>query len=847
MRIQKYARRLRRSIRSVSKQKWKNYALLSVAFLVFVISLLIVWAANLKIPTLESFSTRQVVESTKIFDRTGEILLYDVNQNVKRTTIPFYKMASTTKNAFIAIEDHSFYQHGGVDFSAYVRAFVADVKTLSLSQGGSTITQQVVKNALLSNEKSFSRKIKEFALATKLEEVMTKDEILEVYLNEIPFGGAVYGVEEASQMFFGKKAIDVSLAESAYLAAVIKAPSFYSPYGPNKDRLNNRKNLVLEEMYKNNFITSEQAENAKKENVTFKPRELKGIKAPHFVFYVISQLEEKYGESTVQSGGLRVITTLDWKIEQAGEEIADQFAKSNKVNFNASNDAFVAIDPKTGGILAMIGSHDYFDTENIDGNFNIATAHRQPGSTFKPFVYAAAFAKGYTTDTVLFDVPTQFSTNCNPANLTSDNGCYAPVNYDGLYRGPMTLRNALAQSINIPAVKTLYLSGIKNSIQTAQSMGIQSLGSAGQYGLTLVLGGGEVSLLDMTSAYGVFATEGVRHPYTSILKVEDNKGMVLEEYKDSPQSVIPADSAQKISDILSDNVARTPAYGANSVLYFPNRSVAVKTGTTNDYKDAWIIGYTPSVVLGAWAGNNDNSPMSKKVAGLIVAPMWRAFMDKILAEYEVEQFNKPPAEDAYDLKPVFRGKWQGGSSHFVDSVSGKNATSFTPTESTVELLSGGIHSILHWVNRDDPRGAIPTNPNDDPQYRYWEYAVSNYLNKQGISQPLNPVLPQGDDDVHTAGSAPSVSITSPVDGSTVSGDSPLTISISYSGQNPPKEAHYYLNGNLLGKTAIQPFSYVFIPNNSQSISAENNLKVIYYDSVLNSSQAEVRFLINGSQ
>lgn len=842
-----YGIRAKKRIQSVPKHHWKNIIHLSFAGLLFVFGLLIVWAANLKIPTLESFSARQVVESTKIYDRTGEVLLYDVNQNIKRTVVPFDQISDHVKKATVAIEDRGFYQHGGIDISSLFRALIADISTLSFSQGGSTLTQQVVKNSILTGQKSISRKIKEWVLAVKLEKVLSKDEILNMYLNEVPYGGAVYGVEEASQMFFGIHASELSLAQSAYLAALVQAPSYYSPYGPNRDKLETRKNLVLSEMFKNGFITQEEFAAGKNEKVTFNPYVSKGIKAPHFVFYVISQLEQKYGSDVVQNGGLKVTTTLDWNYEQKGEEIADKFAKSNKINFNASNDAFVAIDPKNGHILAMIGSHNYFETKDIDGNFNIATARRQPGSTFKPFVYAAAFNKGYTPDTVLFDVPTQFSTNCSPDDFTSTNGCYSPVNYDGNFRGPMTLRNALAQSINVPSIQTLYLAGIKNSITLAQAMGIGSLGNADQYGLTLVLGGGEVSLLDMTSAYGVFANEGVRHPYTSILKVVNKNGTTLEEYQDSSQVILPANTARMISDILSDNTARTPAYGSNSPLYFSDRGVAVKTGTTNDYKDAWIIGYTPSVVLGAWAGNNENTPMNKKVAGLIVAPMWREFMNAIVANMEPEQFTKPTINTSFALKPVLRGKWQGGISHLIDSVSGKNATQYTPPETTTELLSGGIHSILYWLQKDDPNGPIPTNPANDPQFKYWESALQRYLTQNGITSPPDPVLPTGVDTIHTENSQPTISITSPQNNSVVSGASPLTISTNFSGQYPGKEANFYVNGNFIGKSITTPFSYTFTPNTLSFITENNTITVTAYDSVSNKTTSEIQFSITEGQ
>jgi membrane peptidoglycan carboxypeptidase len=330
---------------------------------------------------------------------------------------------------------------------------------------------------------------------------------------------------------------------------------------------------------------------------------------------------------------------------------------------------------------------------------------------------------------VLFDVPTQFSTKCAVSDMTTGKGCYSPVNYDNNFRGPMTLRNALAQSINVPSVKALYLAGIQDSIDLAENMGITSLGDPNQYGLTLVLGGGEVSLLDMTSAYGVFANDGVRNPYTGILEIKDGNGNVLEKYTPNSSPVLNPESARKISDILSDDTARTPLYGAHSGLYFSDHDLAAKTGTTNDYKDAWVIGYTPDIVVGTWAGNNDNTPMAHKVSGLIVVPMWRAFMDQIIGQYPNDQFVKPQEDAGYDLKPVLRGKWQGGVSTIASStVVDPNL----PYNSIQESLSGGVHSILYWLNKDDPRGPAPVDPNQDSQFQYWEYGVRLWASTHGF-------------------------------------------------------------------------------------------------------------------
>ena len=508
-------------------------------------AIMLFWVSSFKVPTSESIRERRVSESTKIYDRTGEILLYDTGGDVRRSIVPIEQISRHIKNATIAIEDKEFYSHIGVKPTAFIRATLVNILSLDFSQGGSTITQQVVKNSLLTSEKLISRKLKEWVIAVKLEQVMPKDEILSMYLNEIPYGGVIYGVEEASQAFFGKSSSEVSLSEAAYLAALPKAPTFYSPYGKNKERLEERKNLVLREMLRSEFITQEEYDSAILEKVNFVAKGDSSIKAPHFVFYVIDYIKNKYGEEAINSGGLRVTTTLDYDLQSIGEKIALDYALTNKKNFNAENTALVAIDPRNGEILTMVGSRDYFD-EEIDGAFNVTLAKRQPGSTIKPFVYAKAFTKGYTPETVLFDLKTQFSTNCAPNNLTMENGCYSPENYDGIFRGPITLRSALAQSINVPSVKVLYLAGLSESIRLARDMGLESLSNKGDYGLTLVLGGGEVTPLEITGAYGVFANDGTKNPYTGILEVQDLNGKILEQYQSNPQEVLPTMESKPI-------------------------------------------------------------------------------------------------------------------------------------------------------------------------------------------------------------------------------------------------------------------------------------------------------------
>ncbi|HUQ30148.1 MAG TPA: transglycosylase domain-containing protein, partial [Candidatus Paceibacterota bacterium] len=471
-------------------------------------------------PDIASFATRQVDQSTRIYDRTGQILLYDYNRDARREIVPLAQISQNALNATIAIEDSSFYDHGGIRITSIIRAMLADVVGGSLSQGGSTITQQVVKNTLLTNEKSVVRKIHEWVLAMKLEQSYSKNQILETYLNNIPYGGTLYGIESASEIYFGVSANDLSIPQAAYLAAMIQAPSYYSPYGTHRDRLEERKNVVLARMKELGFITDTQYEEAARAVVAFSTQKQNSIIAPHFVFYILDYLEQKYG-TTALTNGLKVTTTLDADLETKAESIVSAYAVKNEKDFKASNASLIALDPTTGQILAMVGSRDFFD-KKIDGQYNATLSLRQPGSTMKPFIYALALMRGYTRNTVIFDVPTQFSTSCNPQDVSNSTPpCYAPEDFDGHFRGPMTFETALAQSINIPAIKVLYLVGIQNAINLAKSFGLTTLGNPNQYGLTLVLGGGEVRLLDITSAYSAFANGGIRNNATGILEVAD--------------------------------------------------------------------------------------------------------------------------------------------------------------------------------------------------------------------------------------------------------------------------------------------------------------------------------------
>ena len=829
------------------RSRWYVLQMTVIFFLVtgiFALSAFLIWAATIQIPDFSLFEQIKVSQSTKIFDRTGTILLYDVHKDIRRTVVPFDKINPYIKNATVAIEDDQFYQHFGIKPTAILRAMLANLKSGGYGQGGSTITQQIVKNSLLGNEKTITRKIKEWILAIRLERILNKEQILSLYLNEMPYGGQIYGVEEASQEYFGVPANNVDLAQAAYIAALPQSPTVYSPYGSHVKLLEDRKNAVLKKMLALGMISKDEYASSTKEKVKFLPQEAGGIRAPHFVMYIRQQLAEQYGEDALNEGGMRVITSINMDMQSKAEEIVKKYAAQNEKTFNAKNAALVAIDPKTGEILTMVGSRDYFDTAH-EGNFNVALANRQPGSSFKPFVYAAAFEKGYTPDTVLFDLPTEFSARCDPSGKpnpgVNESSCYMPEDYDHMYRGPMTLRNAIAQSVNVPSVKLLYLVGIDKALEFAERLGITTLGSKAQYGLTLVLGGGEVSLLEMTSAYSVFANEGKRNPYTGILRVDDKDGNTIFKSNPKDDPVIDPEIARKISNVLDDNNARAPAFGSQSYLYFPNHEVAVKTGTTNDYRDAWIIGYTPSLAVGAWAGNNDNTPMEKKVAGFIIAPMWNAFVSEALKNYPVETFPDPQPIPS-DIKPVLRGIWYGGNTVPVDKVSGKRATTFTPPELIEYRVIPDPHEILFWVNKNDPLGSAPLNPASDPQYLNWETPVQNWIAQNGIPGNLG-TIPEASDDVHTPQNVPQIDFIDPNTTTLYQNSEKLLIQPQIHTNYPVAHVDYYINGFLYGSVQNPPFAFAFVPKETPGIMATNTARVVVVDTMGNNNEKTVQFTV----
>lgn len=572
--------------------------------------------------------------STKILDRNGE-LLYEIYDDQNRTPIKLEDIPSYLKEATISIEDKNFYRHHGFDTGGLLRAAWKTVTGQRL-EGGSTITQQLVKVALLTPERTLSRKIKEAILTIATEVLYSKNQILEMYLNHIPYGGTAYGVEAASHRFFDKDAKDLTLAEATLLVGLPQAPSRYSPLA-NPDSAKERQALVLGRMVEDKYLTQEEATIAKNDELNYANAGT-DIRAPHFVMYVRELLEEKYGVQALEQGGLRVTTTLDLNLQDVAQaSLSAELVSLKKLKI--SNGAALITNPRTGEVLSMIGSKDYFSTD-IDGKVNVTTRMRQPGSSIKPLNYALGLeTKIITPSTMLLDTPICFDITGQPD--------YCPKNYDNRFRGLTQIRFALGNSLNIAAVKVLALNSLENFISFARRMGITTWTDPTQYGLSLTLGGGEVLMTDMATSFGVFANQGIKVPLHSILKVTDNTGKTLEEYKPEDgirngEKVLSEETSFLISHILSDNNARAAAFGTNSVLNVPGKTVSVKTGTTNNLRDNWTIGYTPTLLVATWVGNNDNSPMSYVASGVTGAsPIWQKIMKYALRDTKTEGLVKP--------------------------------------------------------------------------------------------------------------------------------------------------------------------------------------------------------------
>ncbi|MGE5392358.1 MAG: penicillin-binding protein [Candidatus Saccharibacteria bacterium] len=758
---------------------------------------------SLSLPDPNKLMTRVVPQSTKIYARDETTLLYEIHGEAKRTLVDLNDIPDYTKDATIAIEDKDFYKNPGFSWRGIFRSIFTNLKQGDLTgQGGSTITQQFVKNAILTREKTFTRKIKEIVLAIELQQRFSKNDILKMYLNEIPYGQNAYGIEAAAQTYFGKHAKDLSLAESAYLAALPQRPTYYSPTGPHRDKLDDRKNVVLDEMYRQGYITIQQRDAAKNEKVTFSKTK-DSIIAPHFVMYVQNLLAEKYGEKTLEEGGLKVITSLDYKMQQAAEQaVADGVARNEKRN-NANDAALVAIDPKTGQILAMVGSPDYFN-EDHDGQVNAALSDLQPGSSIKPYVYATGFKQGMSPATEIVDVKTVFGTYGGKE--------YAPSNYDGQNHGILSIRKALAGSLNVPAVKILSLVGVQNAIDTMKDMGITADISSDKCGLSLVLGGCEISLLDHTSAMGVFANMGVRHEKTPILKVTDGKGKTLEQYQDDGgQEAIDPQVAYEIVSIMTDNDARSFVFGSKSPLILPDRIVGAKTGTTQSWKDGWTMGYTPSLVAGVWTGNFDGTPMRQGADGVVTAaPIWNQFMREALKGTAPEQFLEPT-----------------GIQHiYVDSVSGKLPTEYTPQTKSEVFASFAIPKdfddvhVPVQINKLNGKRATDQTPPDlvetrvytvihseKPDQPNWEIPVQNWARAAGYSYPPTEL---DDGSMSQPSGNTQVQFISPSNNQEIK-SVPFNAQVSVTGQTP-QSVEMYLEGEYQGSKSQAPYTFSLDPN-----------------------------------
>ena len=633
IKIKRYKKTVKKGVTNSLKRKTLLFVVLPILIAAILLGAFYFFILR-SLPSPTKLSNNTGSYSSQIYDRNGK-LLYTLYGDRNQTFVPLSKIPKDMQEATISIEDKDFYRHGAVDFRGITRAAYS-IFVHKQIEGGSTLTQQLVKNSLLSPEQTIQRKVKEVILAFATEIMYSKNQILEMYLNQVPYGGTSYGVEAGAQTYFGKDISKLSLAQIAFLAALPQAPSTFSPFGSHPELGKARQQEVLKQMYLQGYISKKERDAALKEQLTFQ-KITNPIKAPHFVFYVRDLLIKKYGQQAVEEGGFKVQTSLDLNVQNYAQQVVtDQVAQV--AQFHVGNGAALVTDPATGEVLAMVGSKNYFDPKN--GNVNATIAMLQPGSSIKPINYAIGLMNGYSASTPFVDAPICFP---DPPNKP-----YCPHNYDMRYHGIVQMRYALANSYNIPAVQMLKINGLDAMLATASAMGITTLKDPSQYGLSLTLGGGEVMMTDMATAFGVFANQGYRIDLHPILKITDRKGNVIEEYKppSSPifgKRVLPSDVTFIISDILADNAARTAAFGPNSALKVDKQRVSVKTGTTNDYRDNWTIGYTPSYLVAVWVGNNDHSAMSGIVSGITgAAPIWHDIMAHLLDGKKPEIPQKPP-------------------------------------------------------------------------------------------------------------------------------------------------------------------------------------------------------------
>lgn len=728
--------------RREQKGLWKLrlFSNLSSGMLLIIILILILFFGSLaffatQVPSPSDLSNRNLAQATKIYDRNDE-LLYDIFQNYNRTPIKLTEVPEHVKKSTIAIEDKDFYSHAGFSLAGIIRS-VFEFAVYRNVQGGSTLTQQLVKNALLSGERTIPRKMKEFILAVQVERTYSKDQILEMYLNEIPYGGTAYGIEAAANLYFGKHTSELNLAEAALLAGLPQRPSVYSPYGSRPELAKVRQREVLRRMVEDGYITKDQSKGAEDEPLTYRTAQNEvGFKAPHFVLYVKEKLIEQFGDKLVEQGGLRVTTTLDYKLQEEAQKIVKEEVDKLK-GIKVGNAASIVIDPKTGQILSMVGSKDYFAKSEpqscIEGkscsfepNVNATLSLRQPGSATKPINYAKGLEKGYSANYNLADVKTEFPGGNKPA--------YIPVNYDGKFRGPIQVRYALGNSVNLPAVKMLALTGVKDVLDLGYRMGLSSWEpteeNVASVGLSLTLGGREVRLLDLASSFGVFANKGRQQDPVSILKVTDSKGKTLFEYKPSEgRNVLDEGVAFIISDILADNGARTAVFGPNSILNI-GKVVAVKTGTTDEKKDNWAVGYTPSVVVGVWVGNNDNSPMDPKVSSGVTgaSPVWSRIMRTVIKDKSSESFERPSKVITVEVDGLMSGTPKEGSPTRKEYfIGGTEPKSQSPFYQRAKVCRNNPHRLAGDGEDGDEKDVIVLKEDDPTGADKWQKGIDEWV------------------------------------------------------------------------------------------------------------------------
>lgn len=749
------------------------------------------WFAQ-DLPSTDSLESRVIAESTKIYDRTGEHLLYETGKDVRRTYIKIDDIAPYLQQATIAVEDKNFYSHHGFDPLAILRSAGINVAS-DRRVGGSTITQQFVKLAITGNERSYTRKIKELILSVELERKYEKNKILEFYLNEASYGGINIGVAAASETYFLTTPKNLTLAQAAFLAAIPQSPGRVTQ---NYEALLERKDFVLDRMAEENYITVEEAEAAKAETIELE-RSVVKKETPHFVDYVLAQLEDDFGTNFINQG-LRVTTTIDLDKQKLAEEaIARGMTKVEQ--YGGSNAALVSLDAHTGQILAMVGSKNYY-AENYDGQVNVALSPRQPGSSFKPIVYATAFANGYNPNTILFDVETDFPTE-------TDN--YHPRNFSLGESGPLTMRRALGQSLNIPAVKTLYLTGKDKVLDTAEALGYTTLSDRDRFGLALALGGGEVKLLEHASAFATLAREGERHPVSSVLKVEDRSGNVLYEWADNISQVLDKAVVQQLNSVLTDQSARA----GFTALNISGKTIAGKTGTTNDFHDAWTMMYTPSFATGVWVGNNDNTAMKNLADGVIIAaPIANDYMSHVLEGLPDESFTVPPKASAN--KPVLSGVIGETVEKYVDKgtqhIIPDDCVDTYPAEFKEKKEFKEVHTILNYLRKEDPLGSPPNDPNADPMFASWEKAVTLWA--EGQADYITEKTEYEDCNLRSPDQSPTIHIVSPGEGERVTKETfNIETRISAGTNRSVKKVEYIIDKVTVEVQTTQPFMSHYVP------------------------------------